>query len=96
MALAPSKLGRFVDRHGITPESMIRMLREAGIVEPDCSDDAIRAALIRAREEHDALPAWQQDFNSPEERVRVFLEPCLSEKGRRWAEPIESLRLPDD
>jgi hypothetical protein len=28
--------------------------------------------------------------------VRVFLEPYLTRKGRKWAEPLKSLDLPDD
>jgi hypothetical protein len=32
----------------------------------------------------------------PEERVRAFLEPYLTPKGQRWAEPLRSLELPDD
>jgi hypothetical protein len=49
----------------------------------------------RAGEEDAALPEDEREFNSPEERVRVFLAPFLTEKGGRWAVPLESLELPD-
>jgi len=35
-------------------------------------------------------------FNSPNERVRVFLAQYLTDKGRMWAEPLKSLHLLDD
>lgn len=47
-----------------------------------------------ARSEHAA--GGYSPFNSPQERVRVFLEPYLTPKGQRWAEPLSSLDLPDD
>ena len=77
-------------------EMLVRALREADLVNPDTSDEALRAVFSEARREHDALPAGQQDFNSPHERVRVFLHPYLSKKGRKWAIPLDSLTLPDD
>ena len=42
------------------------------------------------------MPEGAREFNSPEERVRVFLEPYLSDKGRRRAVPLDSWDLPDD
>jgi len=97
MAIAPSKLGQFVSPLlYAVDEARLRSLRAAGLVRPDAPDDALTAAFRRAREEDDAIPDDARAFNSPEERVRVFLDPYLSEKGRRWAVPLDSLDLPDD
>jgi hypothetical protein len=77
-------------------EAPIRQLRDAGLVRQDASDRDLHATFRRAREEHAALPPGQQKYNSPHERVRVFLAPFLSEKGKAWAVPLESLKLPDE
>ena len=95
-AIAPSKLGRFVAQNWSSDTALILSLREAGLVLADVSDDALRACFENARKEDAALPVWQRQFNSPNERVRVFLAPYLSEKGQRWAVPLDSLELPDD
>ena len=96
MAIAPSKLGKLVLRDLDSERALLRRLREAGLVIPDASDDDLRAVLGRAREEHAALQEGERIWNSPHERVRVFLEPYLTEKGRLWAAPLTSLELPDD
>lgn len=96
MAIAPSKLGQLVSRQfWNADEALLRSLRAAGLVRPDAADDELIAVFRRARQEHDAIPEGARAFNSPEERVRVFLEPYLSDKGRKWAVPLESLDLPD-
>ena len=96
MAIAPSKLGRLVADHWLADEALVQRLRELGLVKEDASDDDLRATFRRAREEHAALPSGHREFNSPNERVRVFLAPFLSAKGTRWAVPLHSLDLPDD
>jgi hypothetical protein len=53
------------------------------------------ATFERARHEHAALPEDGRLCNSPNERVRVFLKPYLTFKGRLWAVPLKSLRWPD-
>jgi hypothetical protein len=65
-------------------------------VRKDVADVDLHAMFRKAREEHSALPPGRQKFNSPNERVRVFLAPFLSEKGTEWAVPFKSLDLPDD
>ena len=109
MAIAPSKLGRFVSQEGFSwpseesvaprdsreaDETLVTRLREAGLVRPDATNGEIAETFRAARSEHAA--GGYSPFNSPEERVRVFLEPYLTRKGRRWAEPLKSLDLPDD
>jgi hypothetical protein len=97
MAIAGSKLGRFVARHWSAPdEEFVRALREAGLVRWLASDMALWMARDRAVREDQALPEGQRPFNSPHERVRVFLGPYLSAKGHAWAVPLDSLGLPDD
>jgi hypothetical protein len=109
MAIAPSKLGRFVKQEGFSwpseesdvsrdsgeaDEALVSRLRETGLVRPDATNDEIAETFRSARREHAA--GGYSPFNSPEERVRVFLEPYLTPKGQRWAEPLKSLDLPDD
>jgi hypothetical protein len=96
MAIAPSKLGKLVLRYWDSERALLRGLREAGLVNPDASDDDLRAVFRKAREEHAGIPEADRIWNSPNERVRVFLEPYFSEKGRLWAAPLISLELPDD
>lgn len=105
MAIAPSKLGRFVVQEGFSwptsrsaspsnasasDDRLVRRLREKGLVRADVTDAAIMETFQKARREH-AADGYSL-FNSPEERVRVFLEPYLTRKGGRWAEPLRSLR----
>jgi hypothetical protein len=109
MAIAPSKLGRFVVENGFSwpsnptvapqdfdaaDETLVRRLRQSGLVRPDATDSEVAATFLAARREHAA--GGYSPFNSPNERVRVFLGPYLTLKGRRWAEPLTSLNLPDD
>ncbi len=96
MAIAPTKLGRLVKREWRSEAAFVRSLRDAGLVLPGVADDALIAALKNAQAEHAALSEDEQAFNSPEERVRVFLEPHLSRKGREWACPGKSLDLLDE
>jgi hypothetical protein len=107
--IAPSKLGRFVSHEGFswqtsqeaaptdfdaTDETLVRRLREMGLVRPEVNDAEIVETFRAARTEHAA--GGYSHFNSPDERVRVFLQPYLTRKGRKWAEPLKSLELPDD
>jgi hypothetical protein len=109
MAIAPSKLGRFVVQEGFSwptnqlaaprefgtaDETLVRRLRETGLVRPEATDGEVAETFRAARSEHAA--GGYSPFNSPNERVRVFLEPYLTTKGREWAEPLKSLDLPDD
>jgi len=96
MAIAPSKLGRVVTSAWTSDEALLVRLRDLGLVAADASSDELMAVFRRAREEHAALPEGSRRFNSPNERVRVFLGPYLSDKGRAWAVPLTSLDLPDD
>lgn len=109
MAIAPSKLGEFVAQEGFswptnqaaatrdfgkTDEALVRRLRDTGLVRPDVADDEVAKTFQAARSEHAA--GGYSPFNSPHERVRVFLGPYLTSKGLRWAEPFTSLALTDD
>lgn len=96
MAIAPSKLGRFVCREGSSDDGLLRQLREAGLVRSDATDDEVTATFKKARDEDRALSESARMFNSPEERVRVYLEPYLTKKGLKWAVPLKSLDLPDE
>jgi hypothetical protein len=99
MAIAPSKLGRFVAQEGFSwptsqmavpadfgaaDETLVRRLRDTGLVGPEATDNALIETFRAARSEHAA--GDYSPFNSPEERVRVFLQPYLTKKGREWAE----------
>jgi hypothetical protein len=96
MAIASSKLGRIIAEHWHSDESVVQQLRGAGLVRDDAADEDLRAAFSRAREEDAALPPGQREYNSPNERARVFLAPFLNDEGRRWAVPLDSLNLADD
>ena len=90
MAIAGSKLGRLIAAHLHDADaSFVRVLRDARLVRPSAGD----AAVLEARRR--ALAEPQSTFDSPHERVRVHLGPHLSVKGRAWAVPLDSLRLPD-
>ena len=71
-------------------------VHEVGLVSSDASDNELTAVFRKARDEHLAIPEGARAFNSPHERVRVFLEPYLTDKGRHWAVPLDSLDLPDE
>ena len=109
MAIAPSKLGKFVFQEGFSwptnksesPEDysasddrLVRRVREAGLVRADVTDAEVTETFQAARREHAA--GGYSPFNSPHERVREFLKPHLAAKGRRWAVPLDSLTLADD
>jgi hypothetical protein len=96
MAIAPSKLGRLVAQEWPDDARIVRALRERRLVREDVSDDDLRATVEEARAEDSALPSGRREFNSPNERVRVFLTPYLTRKGASWAVPLDSLKLPDD
>jgi hypothetical protein len=95
MAIAPSKLGSFI-REASSDDELMRKMRYSDLVRPDASDEEVLAAIRKAWEEHSSLGEDDRSYNSPEERARVFLEPYLSAKGRKWAVPLKSLDLPDD
>jgi hypothetical protein len=96
MAIAPSKLGGFVAKHWQSDDTLLQQLRAEGLVSACALDDEVREMFIRARDEHASLSPGARHFNSPNERVRVFLAPLLSEKGTAWAVPLESLHPADD
>ena len=96
MAIAPSKLGRLVRQEGESVDTLIQRLRELGLVEPDVSNADLMAIFEKARDEHRALSDEMRSFNSPHERVRVFLAPYLNAKGQKWAVPLDSLKIPDE
>lgn len=96
MAIAGSKLGQLVAREWRSEETLIRVLREQKLVGTSVSDEELRDVLRRAHDEHLAYSPDDREYNSPHERVRVFLAPMLTRKGRRWAVPLRSLELPDD
>ena len=95
MAIAPSKLGYLVRKHWDSDDALIHALRDLGLVMFGSSDDDLEAVFERARQEHAALGEGARLYNSPNERVRVFLDPYLTSKGRQWAVPLDSLNLPD-
>ena len=89
MAIAPSKLGSLVAAEGSSDDRLLRRLRELRLVRPDVTDADVVATFQAARDE-DAAGGYSP-FNSPHERVRVFLAPFLTAKGRRWAVPLQSV-----
>lgn len=76
--------------------ALLRSLRSSELVRPESSDNELTGVIERAQDEHDSLPESRRPYNSPHERVRVFLAPYLSDKGQQWAVPIDSIDLPDD
>jgi hypothetical protein len=92
MAIAPSKLGQFISPQlWNMDDTLLRSLRIAGLVKSNVPDGELIAVFNRAREEHEALSEDERAYNSPEERLRVFLKPYLSRKGYRWSIPLKSL-----
>ena len=95
LMIKPTMLGEFVCRewHGRWHEPtasdsdarLLRRLREEDLVRSDVSDADLIAVFVKARQEH--LDDGVSEFNSPWERVRVFLDPYLSKKGESWAGP---------
>lgn len=96
MAIAPSRLGQLVADHWHSDEVLVRELRAAGLVRDNVPDEALRATFRMAREEDAMLSADEREYNSPNERVRVFLAPLLSPKGITWAVPLDSLNQRDE
>lgn len=96
MAIASSKLGGFVSRWWESDDLLLRRLREHGLLLAGSEDAEVMATFVAARNEDSSLDEAQRAFNSPSERVRVFLAPYLTEKGAAWAEPLSSLDLPDE
>ena len=94
MAIAPSKLGRLIADEWASEETLVRALRAKGLIKRRVSDGQIIDTFRQAREEHERIDEGMRMFNSPNERVRVFLAPHLTWRGRRWAEPLVSLRPP--
>lgn len=92
MAIAPSRLGRLVQQYWASDDMLVRQLRELRLVAAETRDDDLKSAFARARQEHAEYPEGMQSFTSPNERVRVFLEPYLTRRGRRWAVPLKSLQ----
>ena len=93
--IAPSKLGRLVEECWHSGSALPEVLRQQRLVRANVSDEDLEAAVNRALIEDATLPSGQRECNSPNERVRVFLEPFLTARGRLWAEPLRSLRLAD-
>ena len=89
--IAPSKLGGLVSQEWPSDDALLLKLRQLRLVRPEASDEDLKGTFTRAREEHPALPPGVREFNSPNERVRVFLAPFLTRKGARWAVPLRSL-----
>ena len=89
--IAPSKLGGLVAREWRSDDALLQKLRRLRLVRREVSDEDLKRTFGRAREEQLALSPDEREFNSPEERVRVFLCPFLTPKGARWAVPLRSL-----
>jgi hypothetical protein len=96
MAIASSKLGRLVRQEGESDDRLILRLRDMGLVKPAVSNADLVRVFEQARAEHRALSDAERSFNSPHERVRVFLAPYLTARGQKWAVPLESLHIPDE
>ena len=94
MAIAPSKLGRLISDRWNSEDALVRTLRAKRLVKQRVSDNEMQSTFTRAREEHARLDEGTQMFNSPNERVRVYLGPLLTWKGQRWAVPLASLNPP--
>jgi len=91
MAIAPTKLGGFVSREGASDDILLRRLREERLVRPEVADADITATFQAARDEHEA--GGRSPYNSPEERVSLFLQPYLTDKGRIWADYFASQQM---
>jgi len=89
--IAPSKLGRLVAQEWRSDDALLHKLRRLRLVRREVSDEDLRGTFKRARDEQLALSPGEREFNSPNERVRVFLCPFLTAKGARWAVPLRSL-----
>ncbi len=88
MAIAPSKLGRLVAQELDSEDVLVQKLRQAGLVKPEVPDRSLKLTFQHGRYR-------ESEFDSPHERVRVMLAPFLTAEGKRWAEPLRLLNLPD-
>lgn len=88
--IAPSKLGELVAQEWHSDDALLLKLRQLRLVRRQVSDEDLKDTFRRAREEDLALD--RSPFNSPNERVRVFLRPFLTLKGALWAIPLRSLQ----
>jgi hypothetical protein len=89
--IAASKLGGLVWQEWQSEDALLLKLRQLRLVRREVSDEDLKGTFRRAREEDSALPPGLREFNSPNERVRVFLGSFLTRKGARWAVPLRSL-----
>jgi|SRR5579864_1229565 len=89
--IARSKLGQLVSQEWQSDDALLLKLRQLRLVKREVSDEDLKSTFRRAREEDSALAPGAREFNSPNERVRVFLAPFLTWKGERWAVPLRSL-----
>jgi hypothetical protein len=104
-----SKLGRFVVQEGfswptnqlaasrdfsVADETLLRRLREADLVRPGATAIEVAETFRAARSEHAGHGC--SPFNSPNERVRVFLEPYLTRMGARVGRTSQVSRSPYD
>lgn len=89
--IAPSKLGQLVRQEWHTDDALLLQLRRLRLVRRDVSDGDLKGIFRRARQEDSCLPPGLREYNSRNERGRVFLEPFLTAKGALWAVPLRSL-----
>lgn len=89
--IAPSRLGGLVSQEWQSDDALLLKLRQLRLVRRDVFDEDLKGTFRRARQEDSCLPPGLREYNSPNERVRVFLEPFLTAKGRLWAVPLRSL-----
>jgi hypothetical protein len=94
MAIKPTKLGQFVRQNWDDDDSLLRRLREAGLLRRGANDTKISEVIGQARDEHRAIRDAERMFNSPYERVRVMLRPFLNARGRAWAVPWNTPERP--
>jgi hypothetical protein len=71
--IAPSKLGGLLSQEWASDDALLLKLRQLRLVRREVSDEDLKGTFRRAREEDSALPPGLREFNSPNERVRVFL-----------------------
>jgi hypothetical protein len=75
MAIASSKLGRVIAECMYSGgDALVHRLRQDDLVRTDVSNEYLIAALDRALEEHAAIAQAVRAFNSPNERVRLFVQ----------------------
>lgn len=72
----------------LSDDALLLKLRQLRAVRCEVSDEDLKGAFGRAREEDSALPPSLREFNSPNERVRVFLGQFSTRKCARRAVPL--------